>query len=99
MRVWGQFDVGGEGKLPQSQLLPLLRFPNQTNKAKFILSLSRRIPPPLGLGALCPTRFASRHLLSLNIPIQVICRPFYDKQPNCGDRTISVFIFIGGWIC
>ena len=74
-------------------------FQGRRERQKWFFSLSRRIPPPLGLGALCPTRLASRHLLSLNIPIQVLYRPFFDKQPNCGDRTISVFIFIGGWIC
>ena len=32
VRAWGQFDPPGKGKLPQSQLLPLLRFPWKTKR-------------------------------------------------------------------
>ena len=38
VRAWGQFDPGGAGKLPQSQLLPLLRSPRKRKQLENIFS-------------------------------------------------------------
>ena len=53
-RIWSEYDHEAKGRIKHLDVVTLLR----------------RIQPPLGFGRLCPHRVACKRLVSMNMPLQ-----------------------------